>query len=92
MIPFGGKLIAPSAFYESFDQIHKIARVLLSPVIYAEDTDAIGTASINPVSSMILADEIRAAVYKRFGIRPFMTVARLDYENWSFLTRKHFEL
>ena len=92
MIPFGGKLIAPSAFYDSFDRIQKLARVLLSPVIYAEDTDAIGTASVNPVASTILAEEIRAAVYKRFGIRPFLTVARLDYENWTFLSRKHFEL
>ena len=92
IMPFGGKLIAPSAFYDSFDRIHEIARVLLSPVIYAEDTDAIGTASINPVASNILADEIRTAVFKRFGIRPFITVSRLDYENWTFLTRKHFEL
>lgn len=92
LIPFAGKLIAPSAFYDSFDRIHEIARILLSPVIFAEDTDAVGTASINPIASMILADEIRAAVFKRFGIRPFLTVARLDYESWSFLTRKHFEL
>jgi len=92
LIPFGGKLIAPSAFYDSFDQIHKIARVLLSPVIYAEDTDAIGTASANPVAAAILAEEIRTTVFKRFGIRPFVTSARLDYESWTFLTRKHFEL
>lgn len=92
LIPFAGKLIAPSAFYESFDQIHRIARALLSPVIYSEDTDSIGTASINPVSSVILADEIRNTVYKRFGIRPFLTIVRLDYESWSFLCRKHFEL
>jgi len=92
LIPFGGKLIAPSAFYDAFDQIHKLARVLLSPVIFAEDTDAIGTASVNPIASSILAQEIRASVVKRFGIRPFLTVARLDYENWTFLSRKHFEL
>jgi hypothetical protein len=92
LVPFAGRLIAPSAFYESFDQIHRIARVLLSPVIFAEDTDAIGTASANPVASGILAEEIRSAVYKRFGIRPFVTIARLDYESWTFLTRKHFEL
>ena len=92
LIPFAGKLIAPSAFYEAFDQIHKIARGLLSPVIFAEDTDAIGTASANPMAAAILAAEIRSAVYKRFGIRPFVTVARLDYESWSFLTRKHFQL
>lgn len=92
LIPFGGKLIAPSAFYDSFDQIHKIARILLTPVIYAEDTDAIGIASANPVATAILADEIRNTVYRRFGIRPFVTIARLDYESWTFLARKHFEL
>lgn len=92
LIPFGGKLIAPSAFYDSFDQIHRIAKVLLSPVIYAEDTDAIGTASVNPVASAILAEEIRETVFKRFGIRPFVTASRLDYESWTFLSRKHFEL
>lgn len=92
MVPFAGKLIAPSAFYESFDQMHKLARLLLSPVIYAEDTDAIGTASINPVAATILSEEIQAVVFKRVGIRPFLTIARLDYESWAFLTRKHFEL
>lgn len=92
LIPFAGKLIAPSAFYESFDHLHKLARALLSPVIYVEDTDAIGTASANPIASAILAEEIRNVVYKRFGIRPFVTISRLDYESWTFLTRKHFEL
>lgn len=91
-IPFCSKLIAPSAFYDSFDRIHQIARVLLSPVIFAEDTDAIGTASINPIATTLLSEEIAASVHKRFGIRPFLTIARLNYENWSFLTRKHFEL
>ncbi|MES2657461.1 MAG: hypothetical protein V4689_02525 [Verrucomicrobiota bacterium] len=91
-VPFAGKLIAPSAFYESFDQIHKIARILLAPIIYAEDTDAIGIASANPMAAAILAEEVRSSVYKRFGIRSFVTVARLDYESWTFLTRKHFEL
>jgi hypothetical protein len=92
LVPFAGKLIAPSAFYDSFDQLHKLARLLLAPVIYAEDTDAIGTASVNPIAAAILAAEIESAVFKRFGIRPFLTITRLDYESWTFLTRKHFEL
>jgi hypothetical protein len=92
LIPFAGKLIAPSSFYESFDQIHKIARILLTPIVFAEDTDAIGVASVNPLAAAILADQIRDVVYKRFGIRPFVTLARIDYETWAFLTRKHFEL
>ncbi|WP_367874820.1 hypothetical protein [Luteolibacter sp. Populi] len=92
LIPFAGKLIAPSAFYESFDHIHKTARALLAPVIYAEDTDAIGTGALNPVAARIMADEILATVDRRFGIKPFVTSVRMDYESWSFLSRKHFGL
>lgn len=92
LIPFAGKLIAPSAFYDSFDTLHKVARIMLCPVIYAEDTDALGVASVNPVAAAILAEEVRNGIHKRFGIRPFVTLARLDYESWTFLTRKHFEL
>lgn len=92
VIPFAIKLIPPSAFYDTFDHIHRIAKVLLAPVLYAEDSCAFGTASVNPMAAMILADEIRATVVKRFGIRPFVSVARLDYESWVFLSHKHFEL
>jgi len=92
LIPFAGKLIAPSAFYESFDQIHKMARALLTPVIFVEDTDAIGVASVNPIAATILAAKIQEVVTRRFDIRPFLTIARLEYEAWSFLTHKHFEL
>ena len=92
IVPFAGKLIAPSSFYESFQNILAIARAIMTPVIFAEDTDAIGVASVNPIAAALLAGEIREAVNQRFGIRPFLTVARIDYESWSFLLRKHFAL
>ncbi|MBB5352356.1 hypothetical protein HNR46_002601 [Haloferula luteola] len=92
LIPFAGKLMAPSSFYEAYTQVYDLSRVLRSPVIYAEDTDAIGTASLNPVASLLMADYIMGVVNKRFAIRPFVTSARLDYESWAFLTRKHFGL
>jgi len=92
LIPFAGKLIAPSAFYESFDHLHKTARSLLTPVIFVEDTDSIGVASANPIAAVILAGKIQEVVARRFDIRPFLTIARLDYESWAFLTHKHFEL
>ena len=91
-IPFASKLIAPSAFYDSFDSMHVLGKMLLTPVVYAEDTDAIGTASVNPIAAMMLSDEILYTVSKRFGIRPFITNARMEYESWAFLCRKHFEL
>jgi hypothetical protein len=92
LIPFCGKLIVPTAFYDSFEQIRKISRILLAPVIFAEDTDAIGVASVNPVAASIMAEEIRTEIYKQTGIRPFITLARLDYDSWTFITRKHFVL
>ena len=92
LIPFAGKLIAPSAFYESFERLHKTARALLTPVIFVEDTDSIGVASVNPIAANLFAIKIQETVSHRFDIRPFLTIARLDYESWSFLTHKHFEL
>jgi hypothetical protein len=92
LIPFAGKLIAPSSFYESFQNILAVGRTLLVPVVYAEDTDAIGVASINPIAAHLLAGEIYSSVDRRFAIKPFMTIGRLDYESWSFLIRKHFAL
>lgn len=92
MFPFAGKLITPTAFYESFPDYHELAKVLLTPVIYAEDTDALGIASINPIASTILAEEILSSMEERVGVKPFVTLTRLDYESWAFLTRKHFAL
>lgn len=92
LIPFAGKLMAPSSFYEAYTQLHELARALSSPVIYAEDTDSIGTGALNPIAARIMTDEIRAAVSRRFGIKPFTTAVRIDYDSWNFLTRKHFGL
>ena len=91
LIPFAGKLIAPSAFYESYARLHQMARALLVPVIFVEDTDSIGVASANPIAATLLAAKIQDVVARRFDIRPFVTIARLDYEFWTFLTHKHFE-
>jgi hypothetical protein len=91
LIPFAAKLIAPAAFYESYPQLKQIARILRVPVVYVQDTDAIGVASANPIAAAILAEQIHTALHNRCGIRPFVTVARLDYESWTFLNRKHFD-
>lgn len=92
VIPFADQLIAPSAFYDSFERLHQLGRILITPVIYAENPEAIGIGSINPVASLLLAAEVRDMVYQRFGIHPFVTVARLPYDSWIALARKHFQL
>jgi hypothetical protein len=90
-VPFGGKLILPAAFYDKYPELQKLASALRSPVIFAEDTDAIGTASINPVATEILAEQVRQTMLSHTGIQPFVTISRLDYDSWSFVTKKHFD-
>ena len=92
LIPFAGRLIAPRAFYQSFDHLHKLAKALLAPVIFAEDTGSIGVGSTNPIAATILAAKIQELVAQRSDIRPFLTIARLDYGSWTLLTHRHFEL
>ena len=92
MIPFASRLIAPSAFYESFERLHKPASVLLAPVIFAEDTGSIGVGSVNPIAAALCAGKIQELVFRRFDIRPFLTITRLDYESWMLITHRHFEL
>lgn len=91
LVPFATKLIAPNAFYGKFPEIQQKCAEMLCPVIFAEDSDAIGVASINPIAAIMMAERIQLVVKARFGIRPFLTTARLDYESWCFITRKHFE-
>ena len=90
-IPFASKLIVPNAFYDTYPEILQICKELLCPVIYAEDTDAIGVASINPVATTLIAEKIGEITHIRIAIRPFITTALMDYESWCFVTRKHFE-
>jgi hypothetical protein len=92
LIPFAGRLIAPYAFYQSYDHLHKLAKALLVPVIFAEVTGSIGVGSTNPIAATILAAKIQELVAQRFDIRPSLTIARLDYGSWTLLTHRHFEL
>ena len=61
-------------------------------IVSAGSTDSIGTGALNPVAARIMAKEIAAAVSRRFGITPFTTAVRTDYDSWTFLSRKHFGL
>lgn len=90
-IPFASRFVDPATFYDNFPEIRKLGHALLAPVIYAEDSDAIGTGSINPIAAMILGEEIQAAVSRRFEVNPFVTSVILEYPSWRDLTRKQFQ-
>ncbi|WAC21565.1 hypothetical protein OVA24_09230 [Luteolibacter sp. SL250] len=91
VIPFAGKFIAPSTFYEAYPGIQRLGAALMAAVIYAEDADAIGTASVNPIAAVILGEEIAAAVARRVNVRPIITSVMLDHQSWTQIIRKHFQ-
>lgn len=90
-IPFAGRYIAPATFYESYPELQRLGGALMAAVIYAEDADAIGTASINPIAAVILGEEIAAAVARRVNVRPILSSVILDHQSWSQVIRKHFQ-
>ncbi len=92
LIPFASRLITPTAFYERFPELFDLSVALLSPIVFADDIDAIGTGALNPIAAAIMGEQIYAAVTQRNSIRPFVTTVKLDYDGWAFLTRKHFGL
>ncbi|MFT4176440.1 MAG: hypothetical protein QM627_07255 [Luteolibacter sp.] len=90
-IPFADKLIIPGAFYDAFPALKTAAKYLKTPVIYAEDADAIGIASINPIATRMLGELIAKTVHGQTAIRPFISLVRTDYDVWVELNHKHFE-
>lgn len=90
LVSFAARYISPSAFYEKFPELKQLGHALLSPVIYAEDSDAIGTAALNPVAASIMSEEIAAVVARRYEICPFVSTVTLDYASWNEIVRKHF--
>jgi len=91
LVPFAGKFITPSAFYENYPDLQKLGSSLMAAVTYAEDADAIGTASINPIASVILGEEISAAVARRVNVNPIVTSVLLEHQSWVTMIRKHFQ-
>lgn len=90
LVSFAARYISPAAFYDKFPELKKLGHALLSPVIYAEDSDAIGTAALNPVAASIMSEEIMAVVTRRYGICPFVSTVILDYASWNEIVRKQF--
>ena len=89
-IPFAGRLIPPTSFYEKHPDMELLCRLMLVPVAYAEDLDILAVATINPY----FADATSAAIVEYAkalsGIRPIISVIRLDYVGWAKMCQKHF--
>ncbi len=90
-VPFAGRLIPPTSFYEKYPQITQLARLMKVPVSYTEDLDVIGIASVNPFFANTLAEAISGELRATSPVKPIMSAVRLDYIGWVKMCEKHFK-
>ena len=90
-IPFAGKLIAPTSFYEKNPYILSICKLMRVPVAYAEDLDVLALASINPYFMDALSVSIADYAMQHIGTQPIISSIRLDYAGWVNMCNKHFK-
>ena len=90
-VPFAARFITPALFYEKYPQIELLCRLMMVPVVYTEDLDVIGIASINPFFADTLAATIADEIKQINLVQPIVSIVRLDHGGWAKMCRKHFK-
>ncbi len=92
LVPFVPSISPPNNFYEKHPKLEALSKLLLAPIIFAEDTDVIGVTSLNAVAAEIVGEEVKKYLHSRIGSEPYITVTRIDYRGWANLLNSHFNL
>lgn len=92
LIPFGNRMQPPAGFLELNPDIVHECRKSLTPLLFAEESEAIGVGSINPVALRIISKKIVADVERRSGIKPIVSRMLLHHDGWLTLCQKQFDL
>ena len=91
-IPMAGRLQMPNTFYENHDKVKPLCKAMLTPILFAEESEVFGVGSINPKAALYTADLVTDLIAKTEPVRPYTTVVRLDYDTWQTLLEKQFGL
>lgn len=88
LVPFGNRLPTPSAFYDSHGGILVECQRMMTPILYAEESEVIGLGSINPVSLRLAAEVISSNLSEITGTKPIISQLLLHHEGWVSLCNK----
>jgi hypothetical protein len=91
LVPFANRLPTPTAFYDTYPTIYGLCQELMTPVVFAEESEVIGIASINPVALMLLEDHVTRTLSEITGTRPIVTQLLAAHEVWESICRKQLE-
>ncbi len=90
LVPFASRLPTPSAFYDLNESLLAECRRMMTPVLYAEESEVIGVGSINPVALRIAAQIIMRTLGERTGTTPIVSRIQLHHDGWMSLCQQQF--
>ena len=90
LVPFASKMPTPSAFYDLNDSLLLECRKLMTPVLFAEESEVIGIASINPVALRLSARTVMQFIADKTGTTPVVSTLLLHHEGWISLCQQQF--
>ena len=90
LVPFASRLPTPSAFYDLNESLLAECKRMMTPVLYAEESEVIGVGSINPVALRITAQIIMHTLGEKTGTTPIVSRILLHHDGWRSLCQQQF--
>lgn len=83
-VPFADKVAGSSlAIFDKHPKLYEFVAELQCPLVFAEDADAIGIGSVNPVAATFVADEIVNYFVSLGEPRPFISIFLMEMRSWQ---------
>lgn len=86
--PFASRLPSPSAFYDGNPGLLEECQALMTPILFAEDTEVIGVGSVNPVALVQITERITNLLGERTGTNPIISPLLLTHDGWLSMCQK----
>ena len=90
LIPFASRMQTPSVFYDMNEALLADCRKLMTPVLYAEESEVIGIGAINPAALQISTRTIMQFIADKTGTPPIVSSVLLHHEGWISLCQQQF--
>ena len=90
LIPFASRMQTPSVFYDMNEALLADCRKLMTPVLYAEESEVIGSGAINPAALQISTRTIMQFIADKTGTTPIVSSVLLHHEGWISLCQQQF--
>ena len=89
LIPFASRMQTPSVFYDMNEALLADSRKLMTPVLYAEESEVIGIGSINPAALQISTRTIMQFIADKTGTTPIVSsVLPVSYTHLTLPTKR----